>query len=212
MNRGFKDIYVCTEGNSIRNYAIPDKDEKEDYLIYVGRLVPYKRVEDAIFLAHKLNKKLLIVGGGSEKYTKKLLSLISSLNADCVMLGYVKKEDKEKLVKKAFLQIMPSIREGWGLVITESANLGTPSLVYPVNGVIEAVDYGQAGFMANSVSVDSLVDSFEAITPETYDHIRTKAFEYSLKFTWDKTSFEFKEAIIKILTARGIDYNTLKNK
>jgi glycosyltransferase involved in cell wall biosynthesis len=210
LDRGYKDIHVCTEGNYIRYNNLPDINEKKDYLIYVGRLVPYKRVEDAILLAHKLNKKLIIVGGGSKKYTQKLQTLINYLKADCEMLGYVKKEDKESLVKKAYMLVMPSIREGWGLVITESANLGTPSLVYPAQGVIEAVDYGRAGFLASEVSVDSLVKEFKKITPELYTQKRISAFEYSLKFTWEKTALEFKEIIRKILAARGIDYKTLK--
>ena len=54
LERHFKDVYICPEGNYIRyeSYLIM----KKDYFIYVGRLVPYKRVEDAILMAHHLKE------------------------------------------------------------------------------------------------------------------------------------------------------------
>lgn len=201
--RHFKEVYVCAEGNYIKNEYLPD-DDKEDYLIYVGRLVPYKRVEDAILAAHYLKKKLYIVGKGKEQYVSRLKKLIEDINADCEITGYLSVEDKEKLVRKAQLLIMPSIREGWGLVITESANLGTPSLVYPVQGVIEAVNLGKAGFVAKSVSWHSLVDAYNSISEETYNAIRQAAFEYSKEFTWEKTSIEFKKIIEEIISKEAL--------
>jgi len=202
LERHFKDVYICPEGNYIRYESLPD-NEKEDYFIYVGRLVPYKRVEDAILMAHHLKKKLYIVGRGKDKYVNKLKKLIKELGSDCEITGFLSVEEKEKLIKKAKLLIMPSIREGWGLVITESANLGTPSLVYPVHGVIEAVNYGKAGFLAKDTSWHSLVDAYNKITDKDYEKIRVAAFEYSKKFTWDKTAKEFEKIIKKILEKEG---------
>lgn len=198
--RGFKDIQVCPEGNIIKNLALPEIDGKKDYLVYAGRLVPYKRVEDAIYVAAKAGRKLYIIGRGPEEYRKRLEGCARGLCADCVFCGYLPREQKDAIIRNARLLIMPSVREGWGLVITESANLGTPSLVYGAPGVIEAVDYGRAGFVAPGMSAGELLETYMAITPERYVEIREKAFDYSLRFTWERTSGIF-AGIVKVLLA-----------
>ncbi|MFZ5596263.1 MAG: glycosyltransferase family 4 protein [Bacillota bacterium] len=202
MDKGFRDIYVCPEGNFINNTALPGTSEKEDYLVYVGRLVPYKRVEDALLLAQKVDRDIKIIGSGPDTYLKRLKKIAAKEGVRAEFLGRLKTEEKNRIIEKAFLQIMPSIREGWGLVITESANLGTPSLVYPRPGVIEAVNHGEAGFLAGDVGVRHLVEAFNRITPEIYSDIRQKSFAYSLEFTWEETAKCFADIIDSILTRK----------
>lgn len=202
--RGFKEVYVCPQGNANKYDKLPNITEKEDYLIYVGRLVPYKRVEDAIMLAQELNKKICIIGHGTKKYETYLKNLSKELGVNCEFFGYLKKQDKDKLIEKAHMLIMPSIREGWGIVVTEAGNLGTPSLVYPVNGTIEITDYGNTGFVASEVSWRSLLDRYNKITQEEYIKMREKAFEFSTKFKWNSAAKEFAKIINEILSNRGV--------
>ncbi|MEN8905066.1 MAG: glycosyltransferase, partial [Clostridiales bacterium] len=208
--RGFKDLFICPEGNFIKNLEFPES-KKNSYLVYAGRLVPYKRVEDAIMLANALNKKLYIIGNGPENYKNKLKKLIEKTNSDAHLLGYTEKSVKDDLIKNAYLLVMPSIREGWGLVITESANLGTPSIVYPVNGTIEATNYGHAGFLAEKIGWTYLLERVNKISDEEYLEIRKKAFEYSLKFTWKNTSIEFKNLMKEIIEKMGVNYEEASN-
>ena len=69
--------------------------------------------------------------------------------------------------------------------------------------MIEAVNYGKAGFLAKDTSWHSLVDAYNKITDKDYEKIRVAAFEYSKKFTWDKTAKEFEKIIKKILEKEG---------
>jgi len=202
-DRGFKNVYVCEEGNEIICDTLPDISIKEDYLLYVGRLVPYKRVEDVIMLAKVLQRHVKIMGRGPEKYTNKLIELVKKYNVDCEFTGFVSKEEKIDIMKKAYILVLPSIREGWGLVITESANLGTPSLVYSVNGVVDAVDRGRAGFIAPQINFHSLENMIRKMEPQFYTLKREKAFEFSLKFTWEKTAIQFRDTVNEILEMRS---------
>lgn len=204
-NKGFKKVYVCPQGNANKYSELPNIDKKEDYLIYMGRLVPYKRVEDAIMLAQKLNKKIYIVGHGSKRYEAYLEEFSENLGVDCEFLGFLKKQDKDDLAERAHMLIMPSIREGWGIVVTEAGNLGTPSLVYPVNGTIEITDYGNTGFVAAEISWESLLDRYNKITQEEYIRMREKAFDFSIKFNWSNAAKEFEKIIKDILFNRGVE-------
>lgn len=195
--KGFGSIYLCREGNRPKRTELPDR-KKEGYFIYVGRLMPYKRVEDAIRMSAELNKKLIIIGRGQAKYEAKLKRLAESLKGDCAFKGYLPQDEKDRLIEGAELLIMPSVREGWGLVITEAGNLGTPSLVYDVPGTSEAVDYGKAGFIAGPPGWRNLVEAYRSITPQGYEAVRLRAFDFSLTLSWDITAVQFRDAIDKI--------------
>lgn len=198
IRKGFNEIFTCPQGNVIKKAVLPEI-KKEEYLVYVGRLVPYKRVEDAIQLAAEVNREIKIIGTGSEKYTARLTKFARSTGARVEFMGYLPTNQKDAVIQSAYLNIMPSIREGWGLVITECANLGTPSLVYPRPGVIEATNYGKAGFIADGVGVRYMSEAFNRITPDYYQHIRSKAFEYSLEFDWDNVSNVFFNIIQELI-------------
>lgn len=197
---GFKDESVYVVKNSIKHkyFSLPPL-EKEDYLVSIGRLVPYKRFEDAIYLAKKVNKKLFIIGNGEEKYKKRLKTLANKIKADVTFTGYISEEEKQKIVEKSYMHIFPSIREGWGLVISECANLGTPSLVYPVAGCLDATNYGKAGFVADSIGKEFLIEKFLSISREEYERMRICAFEYTFQLNYNKQCEEFLRVIQKLL-------------
>jgi glycosyltransferase involved in cell wall biosynthesis len=197
---GFKEEFIWVIKNSIRHkYISLPPAEKEDYLVSIGRLVPYKRFEDAIYLAKKLNRRIYIIGEGQERYKKRLKNYTKKIKADVVFTGYVTEERKQEIVEKAYMHIFPSIREGWGLVISESANLGTPSLVYPVPGCLDATNYGKAGFVTKRIGKDYLLEKFLSIDREEYERMRICAFEFASQLNYNKQCEEFLQVIQSII-------------
>ncbi len=61
--------------------------------------------------------------------------------------------------------LLPSRREGYGLVVIEAAARGTPSIVVagPDNAAVELVDEGENGFIAASASPRDLADAIEKV-------------------------------------------------
>jgi glycosyltransferase involved in cell wall biosynthesis len=96
--------------------------------------------------------------------------------------------------------VFPSQREGWGLIITEAAAVGTPSIGYNSAGIIDAVDFGNAGYLCESNNVENIINHMENIIADKkgYQRIREKAYEFSLKFHWDNTAIAFNSFIEKI--------------
>lgn len=202
LQRGFREVHVCPEGNDIINEELPIV-QKQDYLIYIGRLVPYKRVEDALDVAKGLERPIKIMGRGPKKYMDFLKQYAKIHHVDCEFMGFVSVEEKNRIISEAYFLVMPSIREGWGLVITESANLGTPSIVYPVNGVIEAVDYGKAGLIASCVDPNNMIAKLKYINHADYDKIRQNAFDFSKTIVWENTAKVFDEIIDKLIDSEA---------
>ncbi|ACM59308.1 glycosyltransferase involved in cell wall bisynthesis [Caldicellulosiruptor bescii] len=197
---GFKEEFIWIVKNSLKHkYTSLPHMEKEDFLVSVGRLVPYKRFEDAIYLAKKVNKKIFIIGEGQENYKRKLRNYAKKINADVIFTGYISEEKKQDIVEKAYMHIFPSIREGWGLVISEAANLGTPSLVYPVPGCLDAVNYGKAGFVTKRIGKEHLLERFLTINREEYERMRICAFEFTSQLNYNKQCEEFQQVIQSII-------------
>ena len=72
--------------------------------------------------------------------------------------GFIDTEDVGRAIGSATCMLLPSTREGYGLVVVEAAAKGTPSIVvaHPDNAAVELIDEGVNGFVAASQSPEDL--------------------------------------------------------
>jgi len=105
--------------------------KKESQIIYVGRLIEHKRVDLLIEAFSDVVKKfseysLKIVGNGPEYINLELKIKNLELTDKVIFTGFLERSNLEKEIKKSKILILPSEREGMGIVIVESMGLGTP--------------------------------------------------------------------------------------
>jgi len=72
--------------------------------------------------------------------------------------GFVAAEEIEAALRRALCMILPSSREGYGLVVVEASSQGTPSVVAraPDNAAVELVEDGVNGVIAASAAPEDL--------------------------------------------------------
>lgn len=124
-------------------------------LVAVSRLVPHKRIEHAIDAVAQLRGRfpgltLDVVGCGV--WLEALWEYAQRHGvADAVQLhGWVSEQEKHELLVGAWLHLCPSLKEGWGLAITEAAAHGVPSVAYrAAGGVAESIVDGETGLLAD---------------------------------------------------------------
>ena len=104
-----------------------------------GRLVPYKKVDLVIDCFNKLNKKLVVIGAGSELNRLKKISL-----SNITFLGEVSDKDLIRYYSQAKALIFPGL-EDFGLVPLEAQSQGTPVIAYGRGGARETVIDGKTG-------------------------------------------------------------------
>lgn len=172
---------------------------EKDTFVYVGRYVPYKGIDAAIeafgeLKKRKSNIRLLLLGKRNEAYIKDYLIPICEKyeltysygvnEADVDFCGFVSEEDKLEILSRSKALIFPSNREGWGIPVSEAAYVGTPSIVYNVPGLRDAVDYGNAGFLCDSNTVQGLVQKMNTVVAqqEEYETIRDQAYQFSKNY------------------------------
>jgi len=107
--------------------------------LFVGRLSANKRPEMALAAFARARKVvpgacLDVVGDGP---LRERLEQHAPLGVR--FLGRVDEASKARAMKAADVLVVPSRREGWGLVVTEAAALGTPSVAFDVPGLRDSV-------------------------------------------------------------------------
>jgi len=137
-HHGWQDITVVPEGYT--PHAVPDVPKEADpTVVFLGRLVGMKRPDDAIEAFRILSEKhaaakLWIVGDGP------LLSrLREQAPPGVTFVGRVSSEEVRNRLARAHVLVATSIREGWGLNISEGAACGTPSIGYRVPGLVDSL-------------------------------------------------------------------------
>lgn len=194
-------IYVVPEAvDDVSEDFVPTKKSSND-IIVVCRLNPSKRVKlciraAAILKEHGWTGTLHIVGTGSDAYVERLKTLTSKLRlGDQVCFhGRVSHQTRADLMRQASLIWLGSIREGWGLVITESACHGTPAVVADVPGLRDSVKDGVTGRV-----VPATPASFAAGAMEVFADLQRyslNALNDSRQYNWDRTASEFEKVIL----------------
>ncbi|MEM3442379.1 MAG: glycosyltransferase family 4 protein [Candidatus Bathyarchaeia archaeon] len=190
---GFKNVYVVPEGLNFE--PLGKVPAKEDYpvVVYVGRLKRAKRPNHAI-KAFRLVKEsfpcaeLWIVGNGPfrrdlERMAFEGVKFYSGLS-DGV---------RRELVRRAWVLVNPSVREGWGLNVVEANALGTPCVAYDVAGLRDSVVDGVTGLLSENENIKDLAEKIVRVLEDgpLRERLSINALEHAKKFNWDKTAEEF---------------------
>src|SRR5207237_7314121 len=104
-------------------------------VVFLGRLVAMKRPQEAIaafqILRQRLpSARLWVIGDGP-------LRLEAQAGVD--FLGRLEREELLARVAAAHVLVATSVREGWGLNVSEAAACGTPSIGYRVPGLVDSI-------------------------------------------------------------------------
>ncbi len=132
------------------------KKYKEPTLLSFGSVRSMKRTIDqiqAFEIAKRTikNLELKVVGDYNGSYGAQVIKIISNsiYKKNISLLGQVDADLRSELMRRSHLLLVTSVKEGWGLVVTEAASQGTPSVVYDVDGLRDSVKPSQSGIVTS---------------------------------------------------------------
>jgi glycosyltransferase involved in cell wall biosynthesis len=203
-NLGFRGpIAVVPEGlEPIRVQHVTKK--RIPTLLYVGRLAPSKRVTHilrafATFRSACGPSQLWLIGDGPDDYVRRLHRLVRHLGlSGCVRFwGRLPPHEKHLRMAEAHMLLMASVREGWGLVVTEANACGTPAIVYDVHGLRDAVRDEETGLVVPP-SPRQLARAMTRLWSDQslYERLGAEARRWSQSFSYEATV----DAVTKGLT------------
>jgi glycosyltransferase involved in cell wall biosynthesis len=147
--------------------------------------------------------KMKVAGLPIGSYGKKVLEYItnSPFKKDIEYIGKVSIQEKIDLMKKSHLILVTSVKEGWGLIVTEAGSQGTPAIVYNVDGLRDSVDDRETGVILNSKNKpEELAKKIIELHKDKkmYLKLSEKTLENSKKYTLTTMFEEFKKNILSL--------------
>ncbi len=177
-------------------------------LCVVGRLVPHKQVEHAVDAVRALrgtwpDLRLVLVGSGW--WEDDLRKYVAEAGvADLVTFtGHVSEARKHELLAESWLMLLPSLKEGWGLVVGEAGVHGVPTIAYSsAGGTRESVRHGVSGALVEDH--DELVRTVAELLDDTArrERLGAGAREAARVHTWEHATEAFAGIIGEALEGR----------
>jgi len=144
-------------GLPLKFYLLNEKPK--NYLLWMGRITPEKGTWEAIKVAKKVKRKLLIAGDFStigkraQNYTRKIKQEIRK-NKKIIYLGFIKSfKQKVDILKNASALLFPiKWEEPFGLLMVEAMACGTPVIAFDRGSASEIIKNGKTGFLVKNIS------------------------------------------------------------
>ncbi|MBE6148371.1 MAG: glycosyltransferase [Firmicutes bacterium] len=186
-----------------------DKKDKKRNLVTVGRFDdPRKELETALRVLALVLKKapdtILYVAGkydldlkckNSDKTIGELIDELKIPAKNLQFLGFVK--DVKEVYAKGCINLVTSYHEGFGLIITEAAVCGLPTVAFNDTGFEDLIVNGETGLLYNRDNLEEMSDGIVdlLLDCEKTNNMAVKTQEYSERFAYDKIIDRWKTVI-----------------
>jgi len=183
-------VTVIPNGVNTLDY-LPQKSPTNPIILFIGSLTEQKGVKYLLEAFADVNRSfqdshLRIVGEGPE--LEKLITLTQRLGIqENVSFEDVVAHSKvSTIMQESSIFVLPSMNEGFGLVLLESLANGLPAIAFNSGGVRDILSDG-AGILVEPGNVEQLANAIKNLITDKdlYAHIRKQGFQKSKNFSWD---------------------------
>lgn len=180
----------------------------EPRICVVGRLVPHKRIEHAIDAALSLRAdfptlKVTVVGSGWWEAQLREYAEARRATGLVEFLGQVDDTQRQAIYEQSWVLALPSLKEGWGLVVGEAAMAGTPAVAYAsAGGTRESIVDGVTGLLVDDYP--GFVAALRRLLADADERARLGEGARRLggRFTWAETRAGFAEVVASTVDPR----------
>lgn len=188
---------VCTVYNGIEKaFFVPSNENKSDngkYIMFSGRLKPYKGIEELIVAFNKIkNKNVFLYVAGLPDFINKndhsYLDYLKTLSSDKIrFLGYVKREELIKYYSNCLFSVIPSQwEEPFGLSLVEPMAAGKPIIRSDCKAFDEIIDRKSSIVILRGENfIDQLTKEMDYLIENEEERIELgkKSYERAINFT-----------------------------
>ncbi|WDF56796.1 glycosyltransferase family 4 protein [Mucilaginibacter sp. KACC 22063] len=155
--------YLATVYNGLNTDDFEFNAEPEDYLLYFGRIHHDKGAAEAIEIAKKAKRKLLIAGivQDANYYRERVEPFID--NEQVIYVGHAGPEKRKELLGKAAALLHPiNFNEPFGMSVAEAMLCGTPVIAFNRGSMPELIKHQETGYLVKTV--DEAVDHINQLS------------------------------------------------
>ena len=143
--------YLATVYNGLNVQDFDFVEQPDDYLLYFGRIHHDKGCAEAIQIAQKSKRKLLIAGIiQDENYYREKVE--PYLNEQIQYIGHAGPEKRNELLGKAIALLHPiNFDEPFGMSVAEAMLCGTPVIAFNKGSMPELIQPDKTGFLVDTI-------------------------------------------------------------
>jgi len=156
-------VYQPVENGGLQNIDVAAMSEYDGFkIIFVGRIIECKGIPFLLesfkqVLDNDIRARLFLVGDGVDM--KMIRGYVKTLGIEpyAVFMGY--QENPGQFISIADLLILPSKEEGFGRVLLEAMDVGTPVIGTRIGGIPEVIEHGVNGLLVDYGDIEALKKS-----------------------------------------------------
>ena len=190
-------------GLKIRKY------NNEKVIIFVGTLRPVKGIKYLIQAMRILcnaddSARLILVGDGPDRIDLETMSKELNLGENICFVGAIPNEKVAEYMMSADIFVLPSLSEGFPVVILEAMACGLPIVTTKIKGLPEIIKEGENGFTVKPASSEQLAEKLLLLLHDDVgrqcisENNRIKSQDYSISSVVEKLEQVYSKAIYKL--------------
>jgi glycosyltransferase involved in cell wall biosynthesis len=211
IEKGIKEekLEVIPNGVNVEDFNLSEDEMErvkakyglnETTIMFAGNVIPRKGVEYLIRAAEILNDEkilLLIVGNTNldREYAEKVIDYAKKKRINAKFTGFVPYEDLKALYKACDIFVLPSLEEGFGIVLTEALASGKPLIGTNIGGILAQIKDGWNGFLVEPGDEKGLAERIRYLIENEEERIRMGKNSKKLaeEFDWKKITERYLE-------------------
>lgn len=173
--------------------------------VYVGRLKRYKGLDVVLRALARASgpaadARLVVAGRGDDRERLEKVAEGAGVEDRVTFPGFVSEERKVELLRRAWANLYPSPKEGWGLTNLEAAACGTPTVASDAPGLRESVRHGETGFLVPHDDVGAWARRLEQLTGdgELRRRLSDGARHHASRFSWERSARETEASLARL--------------
>jgi glycosyltransferase involved in cell wall biosynthesis len=200
-----KKIYTIPNGSDFEKIQKIIPARKKSDVIFAGRLLSNKNV-DVLIKSIQLIKerkpeiKCLIIGDGPEKKNLEILTQKLNLENNVIFLGFLENHDYVyAMIKASKVFVLPSSREGFGIVVVEANACGLPVITidHKDNAAKDLIEEGKNGFVCR-LDKEKISEIIVRILENNLEQkIKKTCMDIAKKYNWDKSTSQIEKVYLK---------------
>lgn len=206
-------IHIIENACDIDPIAYVDMKEKKNRILFLWRLMPIKRAEDAILAFAEFVKGdqkfqdyvLDIVGNAQDKkyvaYLKEIVQK-SGVSDKVHFCGFIPREDFQTFISSHKVMLIPSMKEGFWLIVLEGNSFGVPVIGYDVAWLRDSIKDGVNGFLVPDGNWYAMGEKLRILAGD--DDLLAQQSQLALDYvkgleSWDQKVLKLESVLFSIL-------------
>jgi glycosyltransferase involved in cell wall biosynthesis len=191
-----KNIRVIPNGIYLEDIEKVVLNDRNSDIVFAGRLIKEKNVDLLIKAVSLLKKEIpnvncVIIGDGPERLALQRLASDLKLKDTIQFTGFLESDDEViSYIKASKVFVLPSTREGFGIVVLEANACGLPVVTvrHPRNAATELITNGENGYICELSEKDMAKKILIALNNK--ENMKHSCRKYSKRYDWDEIACE----------------------